>query len=113
MAPNDDRLNRRLNNERAKPQNELEALMMAGPGEELSVVMKTAVSRAVAAVLEGLSEDEKDMLMMRLVSEMSVRDIADCMGMSKSDVHRRLPPLIKRVKDLLRADPTIKEYLNG
>lgn len=64
-------------------------------------------------ILSEFSEIDQDIIVMHLVGGLSVREIADMTGISKSQVHRKLPLLQQRLADAFRNNPTITEYVNG
>jgi len=49
---------------------------------------------------------------MKVVEGLSIRDIAEVMQLSKSDVHRRLKPLMERLKELFMSNPEIMEFMD-
>lgn len=111
-----DSRNRRLDKmwelKRAKPASETEALMMAAPNEP-DAMPSNDLSEVIEVVLAEFSPDERDILVMSLVGNMSIREIAAAMELSKSDVHRRLRPLVERLTELFESNPEIARYLSG
>ena len=111
-----DSRNRRLDKmwelKRAKPTSETEALMMAAPNEP-DAMPSNDLSEAVESALAEFLPPDRDILIMSLIGDMSIRDIATALELSKSDVHRRLGPLRDRLTELLESTPEIARYLSG
>jgi len=100
---------------RAKPATETEALMMAAPGEPIEDgdhPLTDAIEVSMAAFLATLSDLERDIVVMSVVGKLSIREISAATGLSKSDVHRRLPGLMDRLAEAFQSNPEIMEYLN-
>lgn len=68
---------------------------------------------AIEDVLSEFSEVDRDIVVMRLVGQLSVREIAAFTGVSKSQVDRKLPALQERLADAFRNHPAITEYVHG
>jgi len=107
------RLDKMWEMKRAKPATETEAIMMAAPNEELSVQPQDHPLKDVIAELLGeFNETDKALIVMKVVEGLSIRDIAEVMQLSKSDVHRRLKPLMERLKELFMSNPEIVEFMD-
>jgi len=112
--PRNQRLDKMWELKRAQPGSETEALMMAEPGDDAPPdVAAHPLQEVIAEALATFTETERDLLVMKTVEGLSIRDIAEVMRLSKSDVHRRLKPLLQRLTDLLKDHPEIREYLDG
>jgi RNA polymerase sigma factor (sigma-70 family) len=85
--------------------------MEAAPGQEVRVSTMEAddsVMERVRGALSTLTEDERDIVLLHY-NGLSVRAIADAMGMSKTTVHNRLPALLDRATELVKADEELGE----
>lgn len=84
--------------EQPQPTTPIQALMEARPGEdpETSTIEESdeTIKSLVDALVPDLSELERDILIMH-VNGLSVRKIADYVGISKSEIHRKLPELLE------------------
>ena len=99
--------------QKAKPTNETEALMMAAPGEYVAAPTEHPLADVIAGLLGEMDDTSREIIQMKLLADMSVREIAEALGLSKSDVHRRVQALTDRLAEMFENSPEIKEYLNG
>lgn len=65
----------------------------------------------LADALSILEPHQVEMVMLH-TGGFSVREIADLTGMSKSQVHRELPELMARVKELLQSNEEVTNYVH-
>lgn len=101
--------------DRDPPTTPMEALMRSGPNEpeESTMERKHPLEAAIAEAMSDFTELEQDMLVMLLVGQMSYRRIAESVGLSKSEVHRRLPKLQERLAKAFKSNPEILKYVGG
>ena len=75
---------------------ELEERLLS-QGHEEAVVDRLALRQA----LDGLSEEDRELILLRYVNEVPVATLANLFGMSRFALHRRLNKLLKEMKDSL------------
>ena len=75
---------------------ELEERLLS-QGYEEAVVDRLALRQA----LDGLSEEDRELILLRYVNEVPVATLANLFGMSRFALHRRLNKLLKEMKDSL------------
>lgn len=68
---------------------------------------------AIASAMSELTEAEQTLAVMAFVEGLSVRQIADLSGISKSEIHRRLPALRVKLAALLKSNPDVVSYMGG
>ena len=91
-------------NTTATPQSELEAMMMAVPGEEPQPVVNhhgpdvwDNLDETIGVLLE-LSDEEKQVMEARHVAGLSIRESAEALGLPKSTVHRIEQSALERIR---------------
>jgi len=98
----------------ATPSTPMQSLMETPPGEtpQVSTLEEDHPLREViAGVLGELEPDEIEMVMLN-VNGFSVREIAELLGTTKSSVHRKLPALMGRVAQLMKANQEVTNYVH-
>lgn len=113
-----DRANRR--NPRVKL-SQLEALMEAAPHEEPSPTYadvpsnptKPWVLLLVEAVIDGLSEEEQEIVGVLVMEKLSLRVAGKILNIPKSTLARRRDKIWKKIEKELLAYPEVWEYING
>lgn len=99
--------------DKTQPTTPAQALMESAPGDEprRSTMEAHPLADVIDELLQQMDETDRDIVVMHTVGGMSIRDIAQTTGLSKSDVHRRLPNLMEQLTDLLKNNPTIRKYM--
>lgn len=111
MATTNEKLDQMWSRQRAKPTSDIEALMMSAPNEYVEPDTKHPLADVITTLLEDLDDVSRDIIQMKLLADMSVREIGAHLGLSKSDVHRRVQGLMDRLAEMFENSPEIKEYL--
>lgn len=71
------------------------------------------LSGVIEKVLAEFSEQDRDIIVMSLMGQLSVRQIADNVGLSKSEVHRRLQVLVPELTAHLKENHAVSNYLGS
>jgi RNA polymerase sigma factor (sigma-70 family) len=97
-----------------KPTTPAQALMEAAPGQDpqKSSIEPHELADVLDELLSELDEQSRDMVVMH-VSGLSVREIAEMVGVSKSQVHRKLPELMEQLADKLKNNTEVMAYVQG
>lgn len=72
-----------------------------------------ALQEVIEKVLAEFDETDREILTMSLMGELSVRQIADMVGLSKSEVHRRLQVLVPELTAHLKENNAVTSYLGS
>lgn len=99
----------------ARPTTPAQALMEAAPGEGVAastIEDQHPLAEVLDELLADMDETDRDIVTMH-VAGISVRDIAQMVGSSKTQVHRRLPILMREVAKRLRKSEEVKCYLQA
>jgi RNA polymerase sigma factor (sigma-70 family) len=99
--------------DKGAPTTPMQSLMEAAPNDppRRSTMEAHPLADVIDDVLSEMDETDRDVVVMHVVGGMSIRDIAETCGLSKSDVHRKLPKLMEQLAELMRANPKIREYM--
>ena len=95
-----------------QPTTPMQALMEARPGEDVQVSSieedSETLKDLVGALLPEMSEVERDILIMS-INGLSIRDIADNVGISKSEIWRKLPGLKEQLAEAFNDNEEIQQ----
>lgn len=80
---------------------------------ESTVERKHPLDAAIEAAFVDFSDDDRDMIVMHLVGGLSTRQISEFTGVSKSEVHRRLPKLQEKLAEAMKSNPEILKHIGG
>lgn len=68
-------------------------------------------TRALYAMLDKLSAEDRSLFIARFVEKMEVAEVASAHDMSLSTAKRRLSRLVERVNALVQSSPVLREYV--
>lgn len=69
------------------------------------------LTEVIEKVLAEFDETDREILIMSLMGELSVRQIADMVGLSKSEVHRRLAVLKPELEAHLKENHAVNNWI--
>jgi RNA polymerase sigma factor (sigma-70 family) len=80
-------------------------------GEPAEAGQPHSLQEVIEKILAEFDETDREILVMSLMGELSVRQIADMVGLSKSEVHRRLQVLVPELTAHLKENDAVTDYI--